>query len=90
MIHLEVKASTRNLILRELKTLDQCQSPYIVKYYGSFYHNREINVCMEHMVNKFNYDYLKNCGSLDTIITNYGYIPENITSKITRSVLKIK
>lgn len=50
MIHLEVKAATRNLILRELKTLNECQSPYIVIYHGSFYFNREINVCMEHMV----------------------------------------
>ena len=51
MIHLEVKPAVRNQILRELKVLHECNSPYIVGFYGSFYNNGEMNICMEYMVN---------------------------------------
>ncbi|KAH9369861.1 hypothetical protein HPB48_013866 [Haemaphysalis longicornis] len=50
LIHLEVKPAIRNQIIRELKVLHECNSPHIVGFYGAFYSDGEINVCMEYMV----------------------------------------
>lgn len=50
MIHLDVKPAIRNQIIRELKVLHQCNSPHIVGFYGAFYSDGEINICMEYMV----------------------------------------
>jgi serine/threonine protein kinase len=50
LIHLEVKPSIRNQILKELKILNNCNSPYIVGFYGAFYSEGEISICMEYMV----------------------------------------
>ena len=53
LIHLEIKPAVRNQIIRELKVLHECNSPYIVGYYGSFYSDGEISICMEYMVSWF-------------------------------------
>lgn len=50
LIHLEIKPATRNQIIRELQVLHECNSPYIVGFYGAFYSDGEISICMEHMV----------------------------------------
>ena len=50
LIHLEIKPTIRNQIIRELKVLHECNSPYIVGYYGAFYSDGEISICMEYMV----------------------------------------
>lgn len=50
LIHLEIKPAIRNQIIRELKVLHDCNSPYIVGFYGAFYSDGEISICMEHMV----------------------------------------
>ncbi len=50
MIHLEVKPTIRNQIIKELKVLHYCNSPYIVGFYGAFYSDGEISICMEYMV----------------------------------------
>ena len=50
MIHLEIKPAIRNQIIRELQVLHECNSPYIVGFYGAFYSDGEISICMEHMV----------------------------------------
>ena len=36
--------------MRELEILHDCNSPYIVGFYGAFYNDGEINICMEYMV----------------------------------------
>jgi len=36
--------------MRELEILHECNSPYIVGFYGAFYNDGEINICMEYMV----------------------------------------
>ena len=36
--------------MRELEILHECNSPYIVGFYGAFYSEGEINICMEYMV----------------------------------------
>ena len=50
MIMLDIKPVVRNQIMRELKVLHECASPYIVGYYGNFCLNNEISICMQHMV----------------------------------------
>ena len=67
MIHLEVKPAIRKQILTELKILHQCNSPYIVGFYGAYPSDREINICMEYM----------DVGSLDFVLKKMGKIPEN-------------
>lgn len=54
LIHLEIKPAIRNQIIRELQVLHECNSPYIVGFYGAFYSDGEISICMEHMVLAFN------------------------------------
>lgn len=49
LIHLEIKPAIRNQIIRELKVLHECNSPYIVGFYGAFYSDGEISICMEYM-----------------------------------------
>lgn len=50
MIMLDIKPAVRNQIMRELKVLHECNSPYIVGFYGNFCLNNEISICMQHMV----------------------------------------
>ncbi|XP_055339836.1 dual specificity mitogen-activated protein kinase kinase 1-like [Paramacrobiotus metropolitanus] len=78
LIHLEVKPAIRNQIIIELKILHECNSPFIVGFYGCFYDNGEISILMEYM----------DGGSLDQIIRQGIRIPEKILGKITISVLK--
>lgn len=33
--------------------LHECNSPYIVGFYGAFYSDGEISICMEHMVRAY-------------------------------------
>lgn len=54
LIHLEIKPAIRNQIIRELQVLHECNSPYIVGFYGAFYSDGEISICMEHMVKLIN------------------------------------
>ncbi|GAB6023087.1 Dual specificity mitogen-activated protein kinase kinase 1, variant 2 [Chamberlinius hualienensis] len=78
LIHLEVKPAIRNQIIRELKVLHDCNSPHIVGFYGAFYSDGEISICMEYM----------DAGSLDLVLKKAGRIPENILGKISIAVLK--
>lgn len=50
LVHLEVKPSVRNQIIKELAVLHKCNSPYIVGFYGAFTDNNDISICMEYMV----------------------------------------
>ena len=78
LIHLEVKPLIRTQILRELSVLDECNSPYIVGFYGAFNSDGEISICMEYM----------DGGSLDLVLRKVNRIPEQILGKITEAVLK--
>lgn len=42
-------------IMREVQVLLQCHTAHVIAYYGAFYHDGEIAMCMEYM----------DCGSLD-------------------------
>lgn len=78
LIHLEVKQAIKLQIIRELKVLHECNFAHIVGFYGAFYSDGEISICMEYM----------DAGSLDLILKKAGRIPENILGKITVAVLK--
>lgn len=76
MIMLDIKPAVRNQIMRELKVLHECNSPYIVGFYGNFCLSNDISICMEHM----------DGGSLD-LIMKAGRIPVRMIAKITLYVL---
>jgi serine/threonine protein kinase len=78
LIHLEVKPAIRTQIIRELKVLHECNSPHIVGFYGAFYSDGEINICMEYM----------DGGSLDLLLKKANRIPEQILGKVTIAVIK--
>jgi len=78
LIHLEVKPAIKKQIIRELKVLHECNFAHIVGFYGAFYSDGEISICMEYM----------DAGSLDLILKKASRIPENILGKITSAVLK--
>jgi len=78
MIHLEVKPAIKKQIITELRILHDCNSPYIVGFYGAFHSDGEINICMEYM----------DGGSLDLVIKKNGRIPEKYLRKITYAVLR--
>ncbi|KAF3854871.1 hypothetical protein F7725_022926 [Dissostichus mawsoni] len=65
------RPAIRNQIIRELQVLHECNSPYIVGFYGAFYSDGEISICMEHM----------DGGSLDQSLKKAGKIPEQILAK---------
>lgn len=78
LIHLEVKPAIRNQIIRELKVLHECNSPHIVGFYGAFYSDGEINICMEYM----------DGGSLDLVLKRAQRLSEDVLGKVTIAVLK--
>ena len=60
------------------QVLHDCNSPYIVGYYGAFQADGDISLCMEYM----------DGGSLDVVLKHAGRIPEPIVAKILYSVLR--
>ena len=72
-IRLELDDSKFAAIIMELDILHRCVSPFIVDFYGAFFQEGAVYICMEFM----------DGGSIDKI---YGDgIPENILRKITLS-----
>lgn len=78
VIRLEVKPAIKKQIVTELKILHECNSPYIVGFYGAYHSDGEINICMEYM----------DGGSLDLILKKTGRIPEKYSRKMTYAVLR--
>ncbi|KAF2362871.1 Protein kinase domain [Trinorchestia longiramus] len=78
LIHLEVKPAVWNQIIRELKVLHECNSPFIVGFYGAFYSEGEISICMEYM----------DGGSLDLLLKQAIRIPEPVLANVSATVLK--
>ncbi|KAK5134469.1 hypothetical protein LTR08_006386 [Meristemomyces frigidus] len=72
-MRLELDDAKFQSIIMELDILHRCVSPYIVDFYGAFFQEGSVYICMEFM----------DGGSLDRI---YGDgIPENVLRKITLS-----
>ncbi|VDL96023.1 unnamed protein product [Schistocephalus solidus] len=58
--------------------LHDCTSPYIIGYYGAFFADGNISICMEYM----------DGGSLDMVLKHAGRMPEPIVSRILYAVLR--
>ena len=50
IIHVEAKKEVRKRIVRELQIMHECNSPYIVNFYGAFVNESgDVTMCMEYM-----------------------------------------
>ncbi|KAJ9478419.1 MAP kinase kinase PBS2 [Pseudozyma hubeiensis] len=76
VVFIDAKPSVRKQILRELQILHECNSPYIVSFYGAYLSEPHICMCMEFMEKD----------SLDGIYKKYGPISPDICGKIAVAV----
>lgn len=74
-IRLELDESKFGTILKELVILHECVSPYIIDFYGAFYQEGAVYMCIEYM----------DGGSIDKIYS--GGVPENVLRKITYATI---
>lgn len=74
-IRLELDEAKFTTILKELVILHECSSPYIIDFYGAFFQEGAVYMCIEFM----------DGGSIDKIYA--GGIPENVLRKITYSTI---
>ncbi|KAF3014284.1 hypothetical protein E8E14_011683 [Neopestalotiopsis sp. 37M] len=70
-IRLELDEAKLATILKELVILHECASPYIIDFYGAFFQESAVYMCIEYM----------DGGSIDKLYA--GGIPENVLRKIT-------
>ncbi|KAK2799872.1 MAP kinase kinase (MEK) [Onygenales sp. PD_10] len=78
VIRVDAKENVRKQIVRELQVGHDCNSPYIVTFYGAFQNEaRDIVLCMEYM----------DCGSLDRISKDFGPVRVDVLGKIAESIL---
>ncbi|KAH7176541.1 kinase-like domain-containing protein [Dactylonectria macrodidyma] len=74
-MRLELDDAKFTTILKELVILHECVSPYIIEFYGAFFQEGAVYICIEHM----------DGGSIDKLYS--GGIPENVLRKITYSTV---
>lgn len=74
-IRLELDDAKFSTILKELVILHECVSPYIIDFYGAFFQDGAVYMCIEYM----------DGGSIDKLYT--GGIPESVLRKITYSTV---
>lgn len=74
-IRLELDEAKFTTILKELIILHECSSPYIIDFYGAFFQEGAVYMCIEYM----------DGGSIDKLYD--GGIPENVLKKITYSTI---
>ncbi|KND89819.1 MAP kinase kinase PBS2 [Tolypocladium ophioglossoides CBS 100239] len=74
-IRLELDDAKFTTILKELVILHECVSPYIIDFYGAFFQEGAVYICIEYM----------DGGSIDKMYD--GGIPESILRKITYSTV---
>ncbi|EPQ26579.1 uncharacterized protein PFL1_05900 [Pseudozyma flocculosa PF-1] len=77
VVFIDAKPTVRKQILRELQILHECNSKYIVSFYGAYLSEPHICMCMEFM----------DKGSLDAIYKKYGPIPPEVCGKIAVAVV---
>ncbi|KAG6130240.1 hypothetical protein E4U38_004590 [Claviceps purpurea] len=75
-IRLELDDAKFTTILKELVILHECVSPHIIDFYGAFYQEGAVYMCIEYM----------DGGSIDKLYADG--IPEHILRKITYSTVK--
>ncbi|GKT62873.1 mitogen activated protein kinase kinase [Colletotrichum tofieldiae] len=74
-IRLELEEAKFTTILKELVILHECISPYIIDFYGAFFQEGAVYMCIEYM----------DGGSIDKLYD--GGIPEGVLRKITYSTV---
>lgn len=74
-MRLELDDAKFTTILKELVILHECVSPYIIDFYGAFFQEGAVYICIEYM----------DGGSIDQLYN--GGIPENVLRKITYSAV---
>lgn len=74
-IRLELDDAKFTTILKELVILHECVSPFIIDFYGAFFQEGAVYICIEHM----------DGGSIDKLYA--GGIPEEVLRKITYSTI---
>ncbi|KAK2057951.1 kinase-like protein [Colletotrichum caudatum] len=74
-IRLELEEAKFTTILKELVILHECVSPYIIDFYGAFFQEGAVYMCIEYM----------DGGSIDKLYD--GGIPEGVLQKITYSTV---
>ena len=75
-MRLELEDSKFATIVIELDVLHRCASPYIVDFYGAFFQEGAVYICMEFM----------NGGSIDKIYA--GGVPEGVLRKVTLATVQ--
>lgn len=75
-MRLELEDSKFATIIMELDVLHRCASPYIVDFYGAFFQEGAVYICMEFM----------NGGSIDKIYA--GGVPEGVLRKVTLATVQ--
>lgn len=75
-IRLELDEAKFAQIIMELDVLHKCRSPFIIDFYGAFFQEGAVYICMEYM----------DGGSIDKIY-NDG-VPENVLRKITYATVQ--
>ena len=78
IVLIDAKPSVRKQILRELQIMHDCNSPYIISFYGAFISDPNICICMEFM----------DKGSLDGIYKKIGPIDIDVVGKVALAVLE--
>ncbi|KAI5784887.1 kinase-like domain-containing protein [Pyronema domesticum] len=74
-IRLELDENKFAQIIMELDVLHRCRSPYIIDFYGAFFQEGAVYICMEHM----------DGGSIDKLYR--GGVPEGVLRKIAYATI---
>lgn len=77
IVHLEAKEVVQSQIMRELRIMHECDSPFIIEFYGTFLHEGNVVICMEYA----------DCGSLAHVFKLTGPFPEFMLKHVAYSVL---
>lgn len=77
-ICLKNEEQARDAIISELRMLQECDHPNIIKSYGAFLTENGVTIALEYM----------NAGSLASILQKVGRIPEQILAMITLLLLR--
>ncbi|PWN43981.1 dual specificity protein kinase Fuz7 [Ceraceosorus guamensis] len=72
VVFIDAKPTVRKQILRELQILHECNSKYIVSFYGAYLSEPHICMCMEFMDKT----------SLDNIYKKWGPVPVDVLGKV--------
>lgn len=78
IVLIDAKPSVRKQILRELQIMHDCNSNYIISFFGAFISDPNICICMEFM----------DKGSLDGIYKKIGPIDIDVVGKVALAVLE--